>query len=106
MFISFPVIEKSQNLTKNFNISNVEIFNNIAYNYEQLGNYNEAIFLLEKIVKKDPNRVVAWLNLADAQWGNDENKEAKVSYQKYISLMKSQNKDIKKIPQRVYERNK
>ena len=40
------------------------------------------------------------------KWGFDENEDAKKSYQKYLSLMKSQNKDLNKVPKRVYERIK
>ncbi|MDR3094287.1 MAG: hypothetical protein LBU62_06585, partial [Bacteroidales bacterium] len=39
-----------------------------------------------------------------AQWGNGDKADAKKSYQKYVELMKSQGKDLKKIPQRVYDR--
>lgn len=85
---------------------NIIQYNDIAYYLEQSGLYKESIYLLKEILKKDPNRVVAWLNLADAQWGNGEKKDAKSSYQKYISLMKFQKKDLKKIPQRVYDRSK
>ena len=85
---------------------NIIQYNDIAYYLEQSGLYKESIYLLKEILKKDPNRVVAWLNLADAQWGNGEKKDAKSSYQKYISLMKYQKKDLKKIPQRVYDRSK
>ena len=42
----------------------------------------------------------------DAQWGFDDNENAKKSYLKYISLMKSQGKDLNKIPKRVHERIK
>lgn len=50
--------------------------------------------------------MVAWLNLADLQWKLDEREKAKISYKKYLLLMKSQNKDLKKIPLRAYERIK
>ncbi len=85
---------------------NIVQYNNIAFYLEQSGLYKESIYVLREILKKDPNRVVAWLNLADAQWGDGKKTEAKSSYQKYISLMKSQKKDLKKIPQRVYDRSK
>ncbi len=91
---------------KNIKILDINKLNDIAYYLEQTGAYYESIYLLKEILKKDPNRVVAWLNLADAQWGNGEKKDAKSSYQKYISLMKYQKKDLKKIPQRVYDRSK
>lgn len=91
---------------KQFYIENMDKLNNTAYYFEQSKNYKESIFLLKEIIKKEPNRVVAWLNIADAYWGNNQKKEAKEAYQKYISLMKSQKKDLKKIPQRAQERSK
>src|SRR5690606_28832260 len=86
------------------NNSNVEKINNQAYELEQSGNNEEAIYLLEKIIEAFPNRVVAYLNIADAYWGLAKEEEAKKNYEKYISLMKTQGKDIKRIPQRVYDR--
>lgn len=56
--------------------------------------------------KNEPQRVVAMLNLADAQWGMGDEQNAKTSYKKNISQMESQNKDLTKIPQRVFERIK
>lgn len=56
--------------------------------------------------KKEPQRVIAILNLADAQWEKGDEQNAKTSYKRYISQMESQNKDLKKIPQRVYDRSK
>ena len=49
---------------------------------------------------------MGYLNLWDAEWGFDEKKDAKKSYLTYIRLMKMQNKDLNKIPQRVYDRLK
>ncbi|WP_165396102.1 tetratricopeptide repeat protein [Flavobacterium sp. J27] len=106
LFTSFPIVENLEKVTENFKISSVEDFNNIAYNYEQLGNYSDAIFILEKIIKQYPNRIVAFLNLGDAQWQIEKNEEAKQSYLKYIDLMKKNNKNLDKIPVKVYERIK
>ena len=100
-FIKYPEVSP-----ENIIIDNIEEANNIAYYLEQLSVYKESIYLLKGILKKEPQRVVAWLNLADAQWGNKYNFDAKVSYQKYIELMKSQGKDLTKIPSRVYDRIK
>lgn len=88
------------------NEKNLNEYNNIAYYLEQNQEYNASYYLLDKIVNKDPNRVVAWLNMGDVYWGMNEKTKAKEAYQKYISLMKSQKKDLSKIPQRVYERSK
>jgi tetratricopeptide (TPR) repeat protein len=88
------------------NTQNIDDINNLAY-YLQLQSKNkEAIYLLQKILTKDSGRAVAWLNMGDAQWEISNIENAKKSYQKYISLMKSQEKDLNKIPKRVYERIK
>jgi tetratricopeptide (TPR) repeat protein len=84
----------------------ISLMNDKAYYLEQLGAYAESIYILKKVLSKSPDRVVAYLNIADAYWGNNEKNEAKKSYEKYIELMKNQGKDMKKIPQRVYDRIK
>ncbi|WP_312400015.1 tetratricopeptide repeat protein, partial [Chryseobacterium sp.] len=68
--------------------------------------FDVGIFLLKKIIQKFPSRVVAYLNLADNYWAINDKDLAKKNYKKYIELMKSQNKDQSKIPQRVFERIK
>ncbi|MDR2238599.1 MAG: hypothetical protein LBE92_20915 [Chryseobacterium sp.] len=84
----------------------VNSYNNLAYHLEQKKQYETSNYLLKKITETFPDRVVAWLNYGDVLWGLNENMEAKGVYKKYISLMKSQNKDLNKIPQRVYERSR
>ena len=85
-------------------IKNVSNYNDAAYYLIEGKNYNEARIILLEIVKFSPDRIVAYLNLADAEWGFDEKQDAKKSYQKYIELMKKQGKDLKKIPKRAYDR--
>lgn len=85
---------------------NITLYNDAAFNLIEMESFNEARIILLEIVVFSPDRVVAYLNLGDAQWGFDENEDAKKSYQKYILLMKSQGKDLNKIPKRVYERIK
>jgi tetratricopeptide (TPR) repeat protein len=87
-------------------IVDITLFNDKAYYLEQMKCYKTSVYILEQILKKYPDRVVAYLNLGDAYWGNKNIEEAKKAYQKYILLMKSQRKDLKKIPQRVYDRIK
>lgn len=77
-------------------------YNDIAYYLQQANANEEAIFLLEKIIEKFPNRTVAYLNLADAYAGIDNKEKAKENYEKYINLMKQDNKEAK-IPKRVLE---
>jgi len=101
-------IYKIADILKAYPISNqnITIYNDGAYNLIEGENFNEARIILLDIVNFSPDRVVAYLNLGDAQWGFDENENAKKSYLKYIALMKSQGKDLNKIPKRVYERIK
>jgi len=87
-------------------LKSLDCYNNIAYYLEQSGHYDESIYILQKIVNDYPDRVVAYLNIGDSYWGNNEKEEAKESYKKYIDLMKNQGKNMSKIPQRVYERIK
>jgi hypothetical protein len=77
-------------------------YNDIAYYLQQANANEEAIFLLEKIIEKFPNRTVAYLNLADAYNGINNKEKAKENYEKYINLMKQDNKEAK-IPKRVLE---
>lgn len=88
------------------NKQNLNQYNNIAYYFEQSNNHKQSIYLLEKIIEKFPDRIVAYLNLADAQWGINDKENAKKNYNKYIYLMKSENKDLSKIPQTAYDRSK
>lgn len=92
------VILKNEEL----NQKTVQKYNDIAYYLQQKNANNEAIFLLEKIIEKFPNRTVAYLNLADAYDGINDKEKAKENYEKYINLMKQDNKEVK-IPKRVLE---
>jgi tetratricopeptide (TPR) repeat protein len=84
----------------------LDCYNNIAYYLEQSGHYDESIYLLEKIVNNYPDRIVAYLNIGDSYWDKKQIDNAKKNYQKYIHLMELQKKDMKRIPQRVYDRIK
>jgi tetratricopeptide (TPR) repeat protein len=83
-------------------IKTLQKYNDIAYYLQQANANDEAIFLLEKILEKFPNRTVAYLNLADAYNGLGNKEKAKKNYEKYINLMKQDNKEVK-IPKRVLE---
>ena len=88
--------------SEELNTKTLQKYNDIAYYLQQSGANAEAIFLLEKILEKFPNRTVAYLNLADAYNGKNENQKTKQNYEKYINLMKQDGKESK-IPQRVLE---
>ena len=103
----------SQNTDKILLIDNIFLgskkevsrYNNMAYFLQQYGANKEAIYLLEKIIKKYPNRTVAYINLGDAYWGLEDKEKAKQAYETYIKQMKEKGKD-KKIPKKVLERAK
>jgi tetratricopeptide (TPR) repeat protein len=78
-------------------------YNNIAYYLQKAGSNKEAIYLLEKILKKYPTRTVAHYNLADAYWALGEKKKAIVSYTTYIEQMCNAGKE-KRIPKVVRDR--
>lgn len=100
-YINYPNIKQ-----RNLDIINVELANNLAFDLQNENANISSRLILESIVEKYPDRVVAWLNLGDVYWSLKDNINAKEAYQKYIFLMKSQKKNLSKIPQRVYERSK
>ena len=80
-------------------------YNNIAYYLQKAGANKEAIYLLEKILQKYPNRTVAYYNIADAYWAIGEKEKAKEAYRTYIKQMKAKGKE-KRIPKTVLKRAK
>lgn len=90
------VIISSCNLTK---------INNFAFGLEKINPF-VTINILQKIIQKFPDRVVAYLNLADSYWTIGNQELAKDNYIKYVELMKSQRKDLKKISKKVWTRLK
>jgi tetratricopeptide (TPR) repeat protein len=77
--------------------------NDIAFFFEQAGYYKEAVYLLEKIIKKFPNRTVAYYNLGDAYWELGEKDKAIKAYTTYIEQMCDKGLQ-KKIPKEVLKR--
>jgi hypothetical protein len=82
----------------------VNIINDYAFFLESVHRYAEAIDILLYVVSIAPNRVVAYINLADALYDSGRKQESKIHYKKYISQMKKMNKE-KKIPARVFSRS-
>jgi hypothetical protein len=78
-------------------------YTNIAYYLEKAKAYKESIYLLEKILAKYPKRTVAYLNIADAYWGDKNKNKAIENYKIYVKQMKDNGKE-KKIPKKVFER--
>lgn len=82
----------------------VLLLNNYAYYLSETDRYEEAMPIIEKVIKLSPNRAVAYLNLGDCydkRYKNSKNEKDKENsiknYKKYISLLK---KDAK-IPENV-----
>ncbi|PWN66569.1 tetratricopeptide repeat protein [Chryseobacterium oncorhynchi] len=91
---------------KKFTLSqrNLDDYNNIAFALSKNGNQKAGIELLKQIITKFPDRTVAYLNLADSYWNIGEKDKAINYYKEYLTLMKTQKKDLKKIPRYVHSR--
>ena len=95
IFSTNPFFLSSKNDVKNYN--------NMAFFLQKYGANKESVFILNQILKKYPQRTVAYINLADAYWELGKKKQAKMAYKSYIKQMKSKEK---KIPMRVFDRLK
>ncbi|MFZ4927551.1 tetratricopeptide repeat protein [Chryseobacterium sp. Mn2064] len=111
---NYPLLAKSFNKSTlsdfrtKFTLSRADLddYNNIAYTLTENGNYPIGIELLKQIIDKFPARMVAYLNLADSYWALGDKESAKENYSKYLTLMKSQKKELNKIPKYIGERIK
>ncbi|WP_024870785.1 tetratricopeptide repeat protein [Tolumonas lignilytica] len=92
-------------LTKIIKKENIGMLNDYAFYAEKYGQPIPAIIILNGIINRDPERVVAYLNLADAYWDIKSFDSARTKYKKYIELMKKEGKE-NKIPSIVFERSK
>ena len=81
----------------------VSEYNNMAYFLQKYGADKEAIYLLEKILKKYPKRTVAYYNVGDAYWAIGDKEKAKKAYKTYIKQMKAKGKESR-IPKTVLQR--
>lgn len=66
-----------------------------------------VVAMLAHVIRRDPKRTVAYLNLADALWRNSKDEQAAEYYAKYAALMKEagQSSQIpKRVPQRMLAR--
>jgi len=98
-------IERYQALLKKFpfNKNTLTTYNNIAYYLQKAGANKEAVYLLEKILKKYPKRMVAYYNLGDAYWALGQKKKAVEAYITYIEQMCDAGKQ-KRIPKVIKDR--
>lgn len=77
--------------------------NDLGFLFGQVGYYLEAAELLKHITLKHPDRVVAYLNLADAYWALGKREQAQKAYNQYYERMVAAQKQTK-IPHRVVSR--
>jgi tetratricopeptide (TPR) repeat protein len=85
--------------------SYIPAINDCAFFMQETKRNGDAVPLLRQVIKRDPNRVVAYLNLADSLWAVGKNEEAKQYYAQYIERMASSN-EIAMVPPRATERSK
>lgn len=79
--------------------------NDYGYFLQKLGRNKEAVTVFETVIKADPSRTAAYLNLADSLYQLGSPKSAKSNYQLYLSKMEKEGKKGQ-IPARVLERIK
>ena len=77
--------------------------NDLGFLFEQAGYHLEAAELLKHITLKHPDRVVAYLNLADAYWALGKEEPAQKAYNQYHEKMIEAGKQTR-IPERVQSR--
>ncbi|WP_161468512.1 tetratricopeptide repeat protein [Pseudomonas syringae] len=105
-FADFPKKAFVESYLNNYGYSqgDQQLLNDVAYFWQQADFNSDAIWLLEKIIDSNPERVVAYLNLADAYWSKGDKQAAQKNYDIYIGIMTKQGKQ-QKIPIRVSARH-
>jgi hypothetical protein len=88
------------------NVTNMPVYSKAAHDLIEAERYNEARIILLELVKASPQNAELFLDLGDAQWGFDNQGDAKKSYQTYLTLLKSNANDPEQVPQRVLSRTK
>jgi tetratricopeptide (TPR) repeat protein len=86
----------------NISSQTVTIYNDLGFFLEQGEKYQEASEVLSEVIAKFPDRIPAYLNLADAYAALINSDKAKENYKKYAELMTKAGKQGK-IPKRVVE---
>jgi tetratricopeptide (TPR) repeat protein len=76
--------------------------NNYAYYLQLQGKHAEVIPVFEKIIEMDPERTVAYLNLADSLWATGDKKKAGEKYRQYVCQCRKLHYDG--LPGRVQDR--
>jgi len=78
--------------------------NDVGFLLGEAGYYTESIQLLNAVIAHNPERTVAYLNLADSYWAMNDKERAVPAYKQYASRMAEAGK-ASKIPARVAERS-
>lgn len=81
----------------------VYALNDYGFFLQQAGNDGAAINIFAAVVRVDPKRAVAYLNLADSLWTLDRKAEARAHYKTFQQLMNEEKRESR-IPARVVER--
>jgi len=82
---------------------NVLTYNDMAYYLEQSNHNEEAIVILDEVLRRFGDRVVAYLNIADAYWKEDDKYAAFLHYSEYADRMQKKRK-LKRMPLHVMKR--
>jgi len=82
---------------------NVRTYNDMAYYLEQANHNEESIVILDEVLRKVQDRVVAYLNIADAYWKQGDKFAAFLHYSEYAHRMQKKRKS-KRMPSRVEKR--
>jgi tetratricopeptide (TPR) repeat protein len=77
--------------------------NDFGFYLQKIGENERAMLILEAVLKEDPQRTPAYLNLADALWDLKRSEEAKMAYQTYVIKMKEAGRE-KSVPSYVLSR--
>lgn len=85
--------------------ADVTSYNDIGFALAEAGDFDLALRVLRNVENIVPDRTVLLLNLADALWAKEQQREAETYYQKYHVKMKRAGKE-KLIPTRVTARLK
>ena len=64
-----------------------------------------VVAMLAHVIRREPKRVAAYLNLADALWRNGQNDQAAQYYRQYAAMMQERSSKAR-LPGRVFQRAK
>lgn len=81
----------------------IVILNDYGFFLEQAGRYEDAVEVLRDVLRMDPYRLVAQINLADALWGLYLYHQASHHYRMYWERMEELGRE-ERVPDRVTER--